>query len=349
MIAGTDFHQLIFIGALFPLSAAITWLMIRVRIIDRPNLRSSHQRPVPRGGGVAIVVAAAIGLTIYVSLDNRPPLIGVPLIGLSVGAFITAAAGFLDDLNILDSFKSKLLFQLLACLVALSSGIVIDELPVPFNGSISLGWWGYPVTLLWILGLTNIVNFMDGLDGLAAGTAAIAAAVFGLAGLYQGTSFVHVLGGILFVSCAGFFVFNFPRAKIFMGDVGSQFLGFAMAAVAVLAAKYEGPPLAILVVPLLFFNFIFDAVFTFCRRSLARENVTAAHRSHLYQLLNQMGWSHAKVSLFHFVVAGVQGVSAFILVMLPAANQPLVFVPFLVFQIFYAGVIVRRAKREGVL
>lgn len=134
-----------------------------------------------------------------------------------------------------------------------------------------------------------------------------------------------------------------------MGDVGSQFIGFSFAVLAVIAAEIDVSRTSFLIVPLLFFNFIFDTVFTFCRRAIRREDVTQAHRSHLYQLLNQLGWSHAKVSLFHFAIAITQGVGAILLLGCGPEERMFVFLPFLGFQIVYAFLVIREASIRGLI
>src|SRR3546814_18292312 len=121
--------------------------------------------------------------------------------------------------------------------------------------------------------MTNMFNFMDGLDGLAGGTAVLVAAAFALITDLQGSLFVYILSYALFAAALGFFIFNFPVARIFMGDVGSQFLGFAFDAIAVIAAEYDAARTSLLIMPLLFCNFLFDTVFNFCRRFVAGENV----------------------------------------------------------------------------
>jgi UDP-GlcNAc:undecaprenyl-phosphate GlcNAc-1-phosphate transferase len=334
---------------LFLLAAGLTLLVKRLGIVDKPNRRSSHRHPVPRSGGLAIVVTTYAGVGILIWLQGRLPAAWLQAAGIGLGAFILALAGLLDDLRRLHSFRSKLALQILGSCVLFPFGLILTTLPLPLTGDVSLGWLGYPVTLLWVLGLTNIFNFMDGLDGLAAGTAAVVAA---LVVVLAGGAASGMSGTICFVMAAatlGFLVFNFPRARIFLGDVGSQFLGFAFAAVAVLAAEADSSRIPILVVPLLFFHFIFDTSFTFCRRFVARENVTQAHKSHLYQLLNQAGQSHARVSVIHAVVTLAQGAGAYVMLGLPASRHWAVFLPFLVFEILYAVFVMRTARRAGVL
>ena len=124
---------------------------------------------------------------------------------------------------------------------------------------------------------------------------------------------------------------------------------FAFAAMAIIAAEYDSSRTSFLVVPLLFFHFIFDTVFTFCRRVIRGDNVTQAHRTHLYQLINRLGVSHARVSLIHFAIAIAQGVGAIVLIGLGPENRMLVFVPFVVFQIGYATVVMVLARQAGLL
>ena len=271
------------------------------------------------------------------------------VLGIGIGAAILAFAGLLDDLDRLQSFKSKLALQIAGCCVLFPFGLVLQSMPVPFLGDVALGWMGYPITMLWVLGLTNIFNFMDGLDGIAAGTAVVVSAVMVTLFTAADTSSSHMIFLVLLVSSLGFLFFNFPRAQIFLGDVGSQFLGFSLAATAVLAATAEPGGVSILVVPLLFFHFIFDTFFTFCRRLIAHENVTQAHKSHLYQLLNQAGQSHARVSTLHFLTAMVQGGGAYLMVQLPASQQWAVFLPFLLFEIAYAIFVMKLARRRVAL
>jgi len=233
--------------------------------------------------------------------------------------------------------------------VLLAFGIVFSRVSLPGIGAIDLGWLGYPLTVIWVVALTNMFNFMDGLNGLAGGTAVIVSAFLCAVTFMEGSFFVYMFCYIMAAGAAGFLVFNFPHARLFMGDVGSQFVGFSFAALAVIAAEIDASRTSFLVVPLLFFNFIFDTVFTLCRRGLRGENVTQAHRTHLYQLLNRVGWSHVQVTLFHICVTAAQGVGALILIGLGPDRRMVVFLPFLVFQILYAAAVVRVARRRGIL
>ena len=147
----------------------------------------------------------------------------------------------------------------------------------------------------------------------------------------------------------GFLIFNFPTARIFMGDVGSQFLGYGFAALAVIAAEYDASRTSLLIIPLLFFNFIFDVTFTFFRRLAAGGDVTRAHRGHLYQLLNRSGVSHVRVSLLHFAVTAAQGAGALVLIGIETQYRILLFTPYVAFQVVYAIAVIRMAAARGLL
>ena len=338
-----------FAAFLFALSATVSWLISRHGVLDEPNHRSSHERPTPSGGGLAIVATAAAGFAVIWLAGFRTGLSGMHLAGFALAAAGMAAVGYVDDLKLLRTFAVKLAAQVAAAVLLTLSGIVVTQVWVPGAGAVDIGWLGYPLTVLWIVALTNIFNFMDGLDGLAGGTAVIVAVFLGAVTFVEGSSFVHVFCYVIAAGAAGFLVFNFPPARLFMGDVGSQFLGFSFAALAVIAAEVDSSRTSLLVVPLLFFNFLFDTGFTLCRRALRGANVTSAHREHLYQLANRLGWSHVRVTLFHYAVAAVQGIGAVAMAELAPDRRILVFVPFVVFEIAYAAVIMRRARAQGLL
>ena len=341
--------QLIFSVGLVALSAITTWVMLCVRILDVPNHRSSHERPIANSGGASIVLTVYSGMWIAYLWSGGLPIGTKAVAAIGLSALVLVLAGLLDDLKLLRSFKSKLAAQVLACGMLLYFDIRIDRFDLPFFGTLHLGLWAYPVTLCWVLGFTNIYNFMDGLDGLAAGTALLAAACMGLIMIGAGGEFLFLTSVILFSAISGFFFFNFPRARIFMGDVGSQFLGYVFAALGVVAAQHEPGGAVGYVVPLLFFHFLYDGIFTFFRRLLAGENVTQAHRKHLYQLLNQIGYSHARVSLLHFAMVLWQALGAFLLVRGTIPEPGWVLPPYLLLQSIYAVLVIRAARRRGLV
>lgn len=300
-------------------------------LVDQPNERSSHRVPTPRGGGVGLVAGAIVGGAWVVS----PTL---ELAGLALGALIAANAGLLDDRRA-QGPAIKFGAQFLAAFVAMGCGLTFERVALPGFGAVELGWAGSAITLLWFVGLTNAYNFMDGLDALAGATGAVAAIFLGFALLLIGQAPLAMLAFVLAAACAGFLAVNKPPARVFMGDVGSQFLGFAFAGIGVLAAKAEPTGLAFWLVPLALMHFLFDTLFTAARRAMAGENVLAAHKTHLYQRLNQAGFSHGRVAAFLAAMAAIQGNA---LLWLFEAPWPAMLFPFAL-QLLYARWVLSRS------
>jgi UDP-GlcNAc:undecaprenyl-phosphate GlcNAc-1-phosphate transferase len=341
--------HLAFVFSLVALSIVITRFMIyRIRVLDIPNERSAHDTPVPTSGGIAIVFTFFIGIVIIAVVAKITMINKLYFYGFSLSAMMIAAISFYDDVKN-KPYIVKLLTQIIAIVIVLAVGIVIDKLNIPNIGEVPLNWLQYPISFLWILGLTNAFNFMDGLDGLACGVALIASLFFCVITFMQGSLFVYIMSYTLIAGTLGFLIYNFPPARIFMGDVGSAFLGFTFAVLAIMAARYDHSHTSFFVMPLLLFNFIFDTAFTFFRRLLKGENVTEAHRTHLYQLFERLGYGHRTVTLFHYGLCILQGLVAVWMVRTPDGRRALVFVPFFVVQSIYAFVIVRSAKRAGLL
>ena len=315
----------------------------RVRILDVPNERSSHRYPVPKSGGVGIVVAfIAASVTIYFVADvARIP--DRQFWGFLICAISLAIVSLVDDIT-QKSFLAKIVTQLICVMAMLASGITLSKLSIPFAGEVALGISGYVITFFWIMGLTNAFNFMDGLDGLAGGVAVIAGGFMCAIAWRQNSYFVYIISYALVASEAGFLVFNFSPARIFMGDTGSAFIGFVFATLAVIGANFDYGHLSFFIIPLLLFHFIFDTLFTFVRRLLIGEKVHLAHRTHLYQLLNRLGYSHRYIATYHYLITIAQGVGAFVLVELAPEKRLATFAPFLLFEIAYACWILQRAK-----
>jgi len=341
--------HLLFAALLFAVSVMLTRVMLfRVRIMDLPGERSSHELPTPKSGGISIVVTFLIGAIILFLYAEKTSIRTDYFLGFVVSAILIAGISLYDDIRS-KSFAVKFGAQLLAGFLVLSIGIVIDQLALPFVGLVTLGWIAYPLSFLWIVGLTNAFNFMDGLDGLAGGVAVIVSVFFCAITFSQGSTFVYITCYSILAGTLGFLTYNFPRARIFMGDVGSAFLGFVFAVLAIIAARYDHSHTSFLVMPLLLFNVIYDTFFTFIRRRLRGEPATEPHRTHLYQLFNQLGYSHRTVALFHYGVCVLQGIAAIGMLKIPGGERLLVFLPFLVFQAAYTGVIIRAARKAGLL
>ena len=269
------------------LAAMFTWLLLRDlipqlhrRLLDQPNARSSHHQPTPRGGGVAFVIVASASSGIALITGQVSAVAAIPFLALPI-----AIVGLLDDRYNLPSHWRYGVQLLTAALVLLVSPLVEGLGLAMVSGS----WFLLPVLALILIGITaviNFTNFMDGLDGLVAGCMAVAMASVA-AQLGSPYPILALVGALL-----GFLVWNWSPAKVFMGDVGSTFLG-AVFALLVLQSPTWLEALASLLVatPLLG-----DACLCVPRRFLAGQKVFQAHRLHLFQRLHQAGWSHARVS-----------------------------------------------------
>jgi UDP-GlcNAc:undecaprenyl-phosphate GlcNAc-1-phosphate transferase len=341
--------HLSFAFCLMAIAIALTRFMLyRVLVMDIPNTRSSHARPTPKSGGISIVVTFFVGIVVVLAFSGSITFIRSYVVGFVVSSVLVAGIAFYDDVTN-RPYVIKLCAQLVATAIILMFGIVVDRLSLPLVGVVHLGWLAYPLTVVWIIGLTNAFNFMDGLDGLAGGVAVIVSLFFCYITYSQGSYFVYITSYTLLAGSLGFMVYNYPPARIFMGDTGSVFLGFALAVLAVIAMRYDHSHTSFFVMPLLLFNVIFDTSFTFVRRALQGERVLDAHRSHLYQLFQQLGYSHRSVSFFHWAMCVVQGCAAVWMVRSESDLRSLIFVPFLAFQCVYAYATLRASRRHGLL
>jgi UDP-N-acetylmuramyl pentapeptide phosphotransferase/UDP-N-acetylglucosamine-1-phosphate transferase len=301
--------------------AGVRQLAEHHRILDIPNERSSHSRPTPRGGGIAIVMISVIGVAVA-SLFNLIPSDLTVIIYLG-GVLFIGGVSYWDDLHSLPH-TLRLGAHGVAALFSIWGIGSWKSFDLPFLGVLDLGWLGPPMTFLWIVGLTNAYNFMDGIDGIAGGQGVVAGAGWAVLGWLGDQPTISLLGLLLASSSLGFLIHNWPPARIFMGDVGSAFLGYTFGVLPIMAAQQDpqmGLPGVLLVWP-----FIFDTTFTFFRRMKNKENLFAAHRSHLYQRLVIAGCSHRFVSVLYiglssagmilslFWVHDIKGSALFILI-----------------------------------
>jgi UDP-N-acetylmuramyl pentapeptide phosphotransferase/UDP-N-acetylglucosamine-1-phosphate transferase len=236
--------------------------------IDKPNSRSMHSAPTPRGGGLAVL--APLLLAYAISLGN---FIDANII---IGLLLVAIVSYIDDRRSLSSRLRLAVHVIAACVLVL-----------PQDHSLYVGI-GLCLVTVWCI---NLYNFMDGIDGLAASMGAIGFFAIYLVNLHNGQAQLASISSIVAFSCLGFLVLNFPPAKIFLGDVGSASLGFLLATPIVAGVHYDGGRLDItdsLIAALIFAPFIVDATVTLFRRALGGEKIYEAHRSHFYQRLASM-------------------------------------------------------------
>jgi glycosyltransferase WbpL len=277
-------------------SAVITDLVRRVaarhHILDHPNERSSHSIPTPVGGGVAIVVVTLSALVLVQALH---PMLDPSLFRTISGcALAIAFVSWLDDLRHVPG-SIRLLIHLAAG-VATAMSVGKMAFWIPFAGVIHIhSGISIAVIALWIAGMTNAFNFMDGIDGIAGLQAVLAGLGFVLLGSITTLPAMIVAGFLLSGSALGFLFENWQPARIFMGDVGSAFLGYMFAALTVIGSVAS--PRLVTAGAMLVWPFCFDAAYTLIRRLLRHERVFDAHRSHLYQRLVKRGMSHAATAL----------------------------------------------------
>jgi glycosyltransferase WbpL len=290
-----EISVLVVSGVVFLVAWALTGLLRRRAsasgLIDVPNERSSHKVPTPRGGGVSIVIALTGALVVYAISGVVTPAL---LLALGGGGLAVAVVGFLDDRYQLAASR-RLAVHFIAAFWALAW---LGGLPPLSIGDklVDLGLAGYAIGALGIVWTLNLFNFMDGIDGIAASEAGFIAwsgtALAMFTGIEAG---VGPLGAAFGAACLGFLLWNWPPARIFMGDVGSGYLGFVVAIIAIVAARQNSAALyAWLILGGVFFM---DATVTFLRRLARGEKVHVAHRSHAYQWLARRWQSHRRVTV----------------------------------------------------
>ena len=285
---------------LTPVVSQAAW---RAGIVDTPTEeRRLHARPTPLLGGLAIFAAIAIPAA---ALGNDHGFWGI-----IAGAALMAMLGALDDIHPLHPAVK------LGGMVAIASipaflGITIDHVTLPLLGVFDLGWWQYPVTIIWIVAIANIVNFIDGMDGLAAGFCAIAALTFAVLSASLGREDAAAISAIVAGATLGFLRYNFHPATIFMGDAGALMLGYLLAAMAIqgvlktAAAVSLVLPLVILALPIL------DTSFVIAKRLKYGRPIYEADRSHFHHRFANIGFSQRRAALY--VYAWCVSLSAFAL------------------------------------
>lgn len=267
--------------------------------MDIPNERSSHTRPTPRGGGLIIVLVSLSAYAIYTNLHAQNFSAAY-----FCGAIIIASISWFDDLYSISTLWRFVVHLIAALIVVVFLG-EFQSLNIPFWGAIKFGFYGKILTVLWIVWLTNAYNFMDGIDGLAGSQALTAGVGWLIAGSILGLETVGFYGGVIAFSSLGFLIHNWHPAKIFMGDVGSAFLGYTFAVIPLLSRTENweiGSDLWIVAI-LLVWLFIFDTILTITRRIFKREKIWTAHRQHIYQRFVEMGLSQVKVTVLYVLIS----------------------------------------------
>ena len=287
----------------YSLTPAVRVLAFKIGAIDIPlDERRMHKKPIPRIGGLAIYLSFLITTALFCNITQV-------LVTIWIGGFILVAVGILDDIYRLNAWI-KLIVQIAVAIFAVINGCVIDQINI--GGYISLGFFAFPLSVLWIVGLTNAINFIDGLDGLACGVSAISSLSLLFVVLLQGNGdiLVTILCAILFGSCIGFLPFNSNPARIFMGDTGALFLGYTLSILSVTGVFKLHAVLSFLVPLIIFALPIFDAAFAIFRRLLKKKSPFAPDRGHIHHRLIDMGFTQKESVRILYSICGILGLVA---------------------------------------
>lgn len=303
----------------------------RFGALDIPkDNRRVHSKPMPLWGGIAIYLGFFSSMFIFSEIETSK------ILGLFIAATLVLVTGMLDDVKDLGA-KTKLLIQIIAAGILVKSGFEINYFTNFFGPSdyIHLGILSVPVSIIWIVGVTNTVNLIDGLDGLAAGISAIAAVTLGYIAFINQRYDAALITMILAGSSVGFLPYNFNPAKIFMGDTGALFLGLVLSAISIEGAL-KGATAITVVVPILALGVpIFDTAFAILRRMINKRPIMEADKGHLHHRMLLCGFNHRKAVLSMYLISALMGAGAIALlkhdylnaVLLLAVAGVVVFIP----------------------
>ncbi|MEG6512223.1 MraY family glycosyltransferase [Desulforamulus ruminis] len=322
----------------FALTPLVRKLAFKIGAIDQPDCRKVHCKTMPRLGGLAVFLAFSVAVLLTQPLDSR-------LVGLLTGGLLIVLLGILDDTRGLPA-KVKLAGQIAAAAAVIPFGIQVEFITNPVDGHmLHLGIWGIPVTIFWIISVTNAVNLIDGLDGLAGGTAFIAALTMAAITWQQqdGTGMeVTLLALVLAASILGFLRYNFFPAKIFLGDTGSMFLGYALGTLAVMGVAKTATAISVIVPMVILGIPLLDVLFAILRRYQSQRPIFQPDKEHLHHRLMALGLSHRQTVLAIYAVNLILGVSAFLLTELTTSQAALLL-------FILAVVIIVTANKIGVI
>ncbi len=283
------------LGVVLVLTPAVGRFARILGVVDQPGERRRiHLRPIPRLGGIALLLGIFVPALAFLSLNGAYR-------GILLGAAVATCVGVVDDFRGLP-WWAKLGGQGAAAGIAVGFGVEVDRFTFPFLGIQDLpAWVGVPATLIWIVAIMNMVNFLDGMDGLAAGICAIAGSTFAVIALSLGKPQAAILAAIVAGACFGFLRHNFYPARIFMGDSGALLLGFTLATLAVQGLLKTAAtvalffPLLVLAVP------IVDTSFVLAKRLKHRRPLYEADRTHLHHRFANIGFSQRRAAVYMYV------------------------------------------------
>ncbi len=288
----------------FTFTPAVSVLAYRIGAIDVPkDNRRMHKEPIPRIGGLAIFGGFIVASLVFCKLTPE-------LITIYVGGLIIVAVGVIDDAISVNAWL-KLAAQIGVAFVAVWQGVVIEHISL-FGKYVHFGMWSIPITVIWIVGLTNAINLIDGLDGLSCGISAISSVSLLLVMLLQTPidMSMAMVTAVVVGSCIGFLPFNFNPAKIFMGDTGALFLGYTMAIISV-SGVFKVHTVISFAIPMAIFALpLFDTTFAFVRRILHGKNPFSPDRGHIHHRLIDLGFSQKQSVCILYAICAILGTSA---------------------------------------
>ena len=286
----------------FTLTPAVSVLAYKIGAIDVPrDARRMHKKPTPRIGGLAIFVGFVVSTLVFCEMTPE-------LVAIYAGGLIIVAVGVIDDVSPINAWL-KLIAQVLVALVAVSQGVKLEYINF-FGEYVYFGILSIPITVLWIVGLTNAINLIDGLDGLACGVSAICSMSLLLVMVLKGDVASAMLTAVLVGACVGFLPFNTNPAKIFMGDTGALFLGYTLAVISV-SGVFKLHTVISFVIPLSIFGLpLFDTTFAFVRRIIQKRNPFSADRGHLHHKLIDLGFNQRQSVGILYAICAILGTSA---------------------------------------
>lgn len=333
----------------FVVSAVIVDLVIvmatRYRLVDLPNQRSAHALPTARGGGIAIVITMAFAA---LAVAFRWPNLAIGIVlGALAPSLVIGFVGVIDDVQPLRAML-RLFIQIGVAVIVTGVLGPIRSVGIPGVGSLDLGWAAWPVTLLWIVGLTNAFNFMDGIDGMAALGGVVVGLAIAAIGYAVWVPMPMLLGAFIAASAGGFLVFNWQPARVFMGDVGSAFLGTLLAAMPLLFPA-STRSVVLLPIAMALWPYIYDPLVSVIRRAWNGHNPLEPHREFLFHRLVRSGVSHARVTALYGLLSAIGGGLGLALVagIVPEGARPAVPLAILLMAVLLtAGIEYRCSRRE---
>jgi len=290
----------------------------RAGVVKQPRDRDVHAVPTPEWGGIAIYLGFVLSLVIVLGTQSRSfgaSLGDQRLLGILLGTTLAGLLGAADDRYHIPA-KLKLLGQIACAAVLLLFGVRIEFLSNPFQGQVMITlhpWLGMGLTILWVVAITNAVNLIDGLDGLAAGVSAIACIAFTCLAVLSRQSLVAVMAACLAGGAIGFLPYNFNPARVFMGDLGSHLLGYALGALSVLGAFKVAASLALVLPVLALAVPIFDTAFAIARRARNGKPIFRADKDHTYHRLLARGLNQRQVVLIMYAISAAFAVIAYLI------------------------------------